>query len=703
MVQKSYDDPVKDKWRDAWSRFIKSNKYGLAGSPNTWKVASFLGAEAFELRIYDLLGIPRGNITALESDPNSHQILKQSNLGIRLTPEPLDALDFFRETNDVFDICMLDYNTMLKKNVLDTIRYIAGRQLLAENSLLGIAVYGQREQQHVKNHYVGGVFGSEVIDEIPDIFSGNISLGDFQIADYLKEKGYKSFKSIKDRGLTKSLEAILGLGRSNLSVSPMFQRNPEFQQFDKDIKRMARERGVEFESDADLHSQGNVWLWHMQSLMQHIIDCRIGVGMDAWFPAICACWSESGTYFTQQIERYEYVSRSGSLMLSDLFQLSKHSKRLEKYQYLADHAYQDLNLLDYGWAIIGKPKSAVSNPRKILEKKLQMDVSILWRSRKRELEERIFLGSSARLPSLAGEQYYKQRFEDDSAGVSVEGTWKNLSRNYNVGSKQLSHFESSYIKGDYGPKCERDVVDGRPENNLKIDISRIIPDKYYDRLPENRRQRLSFFINDDLPLVSLDKGATDACLDEIKGSRWYRDARVTSMTDLQFYAFFDDVLLKIRASKVILHKEVMQTLDSILKPGWNRSKPEPKPFLTLEIYERSVGSGMDDNAILDMYRTQKPNSLRSYKAWLTMKQGRQEPENVGVKVINLLRQGRTKQEVMDELKLKDYQFRGFLAAFKRGAYKNRLANVASKQLYVDSHGVAHAGKFNVSQIENGYK
>jgi len=195
-----------------------------------------------------------------------------------------------------------------------------------------------------------------------------------------------------------------------------------------------------------------------------------------------------------------------------------------------------------------------------------------------------------------------------------------------------------------------------------------------------------------------------SCLDEIRSSKWYRGAEDAGLSDLQFYAFFDDLLLHILQRKTIGREVVIRLFDGIQKKNWNSKKPVSKPLLTFETYEGAILSGQNEKEILERYNTNKPNSLRAFKAHFTRRQGKQkEKQNIGIRVIEMLREGKTKAEVIENLGLREFQFRGYLAAFKRGAYKHLLDQQDLRRTYVDSRGVVHTGSPNISDIENGYK
>ena len=75
----------------------------------------------------------------------------------------------------------------------------------------------------------------------------------------------------------------------------------------------------------------------------------------------------------------------------------------------------------------------------------------------------------------------------------------------------------------------------------------------------------------------------------------------------------------------------------------------------------------------------------------------------------MLRGGINREVIVEDLRLTEYQFRGFKAAYSRGAYDTLLMpqkpSTPEFRVYVDSHGVVH--RIPTSQhkpgIEGGYK
>src|SRR3989338_6575880 len=150
MAHKSHYDPAKEKWREAWYQFVRKHRHSLIGSPQDWQVVFFPGEEALEVDVYDRLKIPRENLLGLERDPKVHKKLRKKRLGIRLTDEQVDALDYFSQTDERFEVVNLDYEGFLDHNVVKPLSSIAGRQLLQEGSLAALTIYAKRDSNSAK-------------------------------------------------------------------------------------------------------------------------------------------------------------------------------------------------------------------------------------------------------------------------------------------------------------------------------------------------------------------------------------------------------------------------------------------------------------------------------------------------------------------------------------------------------------------------
>ena len=408
-------------------------------------------------------------------------------------------------------------------------------------------------------------------------------------------------------------------------------------------------------------------------------------------------------------------------MISDFLVFTQFREQLEKFRYIANHAYLDLDSMVFMFSILeNTPLSKIS--LSTVDRVVKRTASIVSnRLDERQIDgPREFLGSSARLTELTGEDYYRQRYADEEKGVPPRETWDLLMHVYKIKGKspikKLNAFEYWYSQGKYGPRAAPKDINGNSQANQNLearinhDKFELIPHQYWDRLPEPFRQRVKYFIEEDIRRADLMPEQQQELLCEIRDSKWYKTLNGHQLSNSQFYAFFDDILLDLVSGNVPNRKKIQEMFDDVIKPNWReKGISKVKPPLTLSAYEQlSFYEGKSDEWILDRYVTSKPNSVRAYKAWITMRHGEKKTkDNLGNRVALLITQRKTKQQIMEEVGVTDYQYRGFLAAYKRGAYRKLLREqqqaIPTPRIYVDSHGVVHVNPRNAGDIEKGYK
>jgi hypothetical protein len=238
----------------------------------------------------------------------------------------------------------------------------------------------------------------------------------------------------------------------------------------------------------------------------------------------------------------------------------------------------------------------------------------------REYPPRLSLGSSQRMPELTGPEYYTLRRTDASHEIPKAQTWQNLRKQYRVTRSQLQCFEAHYTMETHGPRYTAPKPSQPLENLVAFEESALVPEKYLKRLPAEWKQRLAYFVKEDMAKTNLDASAQKTLVQEIMASKWYKDARWDKdaegkrVSDLQFYAFFDDIMLETLSKGAVDRKKVGELWEKIHSPGWRKVSTE-KPMLTLDLYKKLSESGYNDQAIAANYRTEKPNSIRAYKAW----------------------------------------------------------------------------------------
>ena len=708
MVHKSHYDPAKEKWREAWYQFVRKHRHSLRRSPQDWQVVFFPGEEALEVDVYDRLKIPRENLLGLERDPKVHEKLRKKKLGIRLTDEPVDALDYFRQSDEKFEIINLDYAGTLNLNVARTLAFIVSRQILHENAFFGVTLYGKREQDITKKMYYTQ-FGLPETDNLR-LFFGNSPVP--------QKLSRREMDRLRDLGITGIITGALLSGCDLLNVNPIFERNPQFSEIESIAERDFKNLGFEIKNASDFHRTEFWYKRHHEALIQHLLQQGIADDVN-WAGCLANMTLEYYTksYFIGDAIKYSYVSRGSSRMVSDFIVAKQYNYVFDRYRYLAEHAYVDLDQREFLLSV--RQANGARDLNGVLDL-LFKDAKLIVRVGEHQISigngPRIGLGSSAKLPKLAGEEYYRQRYADVEKGVALPETWDRLMREYKVRRSQLPRFEAHYTMMTHGPQAIPRETNGNSgvvqnlEARIDHDKFELIPHQYWDRLPEPFRQRVKYFIEEDIRKADLTPQQQQELIGEVRTSKWYKNLNGHQLINSQFYAFFDDILLELVAGNVPNRKKIQEMFEDVMKPDWReKGISKVKPLLALSDYERlSFYEGKSDEWILDRYSTPKPNSVRAYKAWVTMRHGeKKQKDNIGSRVAVLIRQRKTKEQIMEEIGVSDYQFRGFLAAYNRGAYKNlfreQLPATPQPRIYVDSHGIVHVNPRNAGDIERGYK
>lgn len=734
MVKLSHDNPAKNKWREAWFRFLRKNKNYLIGNPKDWQVVFLPGTEGLEIEVYDRLGIPRENLVGLENDIQRYEKLKKKRLGIRIPDKPMDSLDFFLQTNDKFDIVNLDYEGMLNSKVIKTLETIAGRQLLKEESVFGISTFGRREQPDVKKKYRQSAlarFHSDKLLAVIGYSQRGKDLIHLSNEEILKVKGYDKFEDQRDIGITVQIRDPFARGIANLSLPEIYKKDPSFNITQDAAIDIAHKRGEKFENEVQINNSAAVSIARSLSLFRELFYSGIVSSEQA--AAILLNLVEADiqrSYIPVKIERYRYVSTASSPMFSDFFLFSQYTKHLDKIRYITENMFGSLNQKDFLRKVIGidvvddfSKKQAAKQYHLFMRDMHKLVYR--WIVNFKKVEKRIFLGSSAKLPILNGQEYYNHRYNDDKNGILIEDTWKQLVETYKVTKTQLPRFEAHYTMGTYGPQHIKEETKKIKDDKLSIpDKLDLIPIKYWNRLSANSQKRIEYFLEEDLMKASLNNDSVSQLFNELKESKLYKLLGRKDLSDLRFYALFDDIFLEIKDGKIPKSKRILELYENVQKPGWNykpcnKVQPErsiddiavlietEKPMLTSEIYEHlRFEEGKDDQWISTNYRTKKTNSIRAYKAWVTMKHGKREEEptnDMAYQVMLKIEDRKSKKQIMEELGLSTMELAGFIAAKKRGAYDNILAELRKKNPVIDSRGVAHFRNGSALETEKGYK
>lgn len=260
------------------------------------KMVCFPGAEARDVyEVSDTLKIPRGNVWGLEVDKDIFKTLESKRLGINLVNRRDN--EFFKDADERFDIVSLDYFGQLKKQEIDSLRYIFGREVLQPKAILHTNFYGSRESEKVKKIYRTGSELKAATDGLKEMSFDDISnLAKKGGLGKIVEKGVKEYmvdiKGLRD-GLSRTIMTVAERGKSNMETEDM----GEILKAPNEITRKLMDSGVPL------------------------------------YMASYVAFKQNRPYFCDSLDRYKYVSDDGSPMLTDIFLFNQHRDWFDEKEY----------------------------------------------------------------------------------------------------------------------------------------------------------------------------------------------------------------------------------------------------------------------------------------------------------------------------------------------------------------------------------
>lgn len=347
-MAKTYIDSAKAKAREKLHDFIKEKLHFK--SPLEMKVMCFPGAEkdgeeALEVKeVYDRLCIPRENIYGIELCQERYERLQKADLGINVYN--LDALDFFRKTDEVFDIISLDYTGKIGDDEIETVQEIARSGKLGRNGILHTNFFGSRENLRDKISLymntalfspdsVEGNFDSNLLELIANkaeaisldklrngispIICGLMSAGKYSSGVSDDHIYFSSpVRLIAEHNMKKAFTDICNDGLHNASIYELESRN------------ISRPLSLA-EILANPHHSGTVWAYFNRIALSEylspiIFDNNVTAARGLLY--LLEARHCKG-YFLAGNELYRYISNSGSPMLMDLFYFRKFEDELK--------------------------------------------------------------------------------------------------------------------------------------------------------------------------------------------------------------------------------------------------------------------------------------------------------------------------------------------------------------------------------------
>ncbi len=399
---KSYDDPIKQKAREAQKGFIKRNLSFV--KPKDIRVLCFPGAEqegqvALEVKeIYFELGIPPGNITGLELDRERYERLVRANLGIELHHcSDVEFLSAARKNGRKWTVISLDYTSFFTERHMYALDLIVGDALLGNYGVFVTNFLGKREN-----------------GDSQDLLQNNFQTlkGDWNMFNVAKSIEERTELELSPFNLRQDRSSILrGIVQGQFSLGNAALYHGLYREFlslgqfvelflsrcgpygvDEDLKVMDGRTPMEvIARHREYRNIARDLLW--TSLIHNGLSST---------EALLYFIIRSRPYFLDQSESYSYVSNSGSPMLFDLFFFNKHESELRPFQDFL--SFNPENKTYSTWANVSPKKELIlkERAREIVDR-LEKKMIVEFHS----IEERVHLGSSyspgARKPKISTE------------------------------------------------------------------------------------------------------------------------------------------------------------------------------------------------------------------------------------------------------------------------------------------------------------
>lgn len=657
MPKETYDTDVKRKVIEKQRDMIR--KHLVRGPkkkrPEDIKVAFFPGKEALEYAVaYESLGIPQENVTAIERYAPNFEYWKK-NSDFQMTDAPVDAKEFFANyKGEPFDVISLDYDGMLNWDVVDTVDDIASRGLLNERGVFATNLYAKREQDVTKQLYINSIegllFGAKNNPELKNVSDADVIMqknrGFGRDKADLSLNGDGKWEDTRDTGITFSiLNGFVG-GASLGELGDMYLRSPLFKFRNDEIeKRLDKIPTEELEKVG--REKSRIMLHYGISNTDFIRELGETLEKNGHTHLIAPLllYLDSDRYFPQEIQSFKYTGDNGAIMFTDMFALDKKVKVLKKYKKLHETIFTSAFPVGPGGRLgsvryVQKDdaKAHVRGLKAYVKRVSDDRLSLAPRNSKNDLANlppRVDLGSS-RKPSIRSKSKLREVVR---SGLSAE----EIGMKYNVSDSvrgSLPAFIAHRTMETYKPsvKEEREVVvknKKAPKEEAPNFNFQMMPRKEYkalvtnDLLSDNAKLRMKYFEQDTRGLSDSRRVKLSESLVE---SGWSKDLSRSAPSDLEIYAFFDDVMMNFVHSKKRLSPEkIRSTWDKVL----GSSLYEVVPFSKMEnpvkknkpaklssnkndeIY-KYIQAGFSDEDVMQEFGLTK-RQLGARKAWVTMR------------------------------------------------------------------------------------
>jgi hypothetical protein len=495
MTYKHYsNDWAKTKSRELVRDMIQKTLLTFR-RPKDLHVLCLPGIDAQEIfEVYDILGIPRKNITGVEINRKIAREISAKNLGITVVPQSVEEYVANQRSLD-FDVVSLDYTGPISNDNVDVIRELRRKQqvnsfIFHQANLIrrdhnSAYLYGFGSlHQDIQSHLQGGFNGQEPLtyEELLKAFGQICKKHNDLVA---KIHNHSSIQDKKDLAftcqLTSQFESVDN--SSNLRILRWLSRRNYEQNLSDAENELTKLFGLPYKLDLtkEKGSPSDCIASHFLSTL--LIDMFVeacsrycfDVGYKTFnlekiidpqsvFFALRMASNESGKVFMRAGQsRYSYISESGSPMIGDIYFLRHPAIIIKK----AEEVTRAIGFPDsFNIKEIFPFARAINEFYELIEKNYPLFHS--HRNIVSTDSERIYFGNSSR-PVLT-----KKRFiEELEAGKSV----KSIKAEYRGWEKKpLPAWYSHFKMGTY---CSREMLEEAQEDS---DLEKITREQAIDLL-----------------------------------------------------------------------------------------------------------------------------------------------------------------------------------------------------------------------------
>ncbi len=390
---KSYDDPAKEKAREKELAFIQKNLAWQLRKPERIRVACLESAQLLEIKqVFDHLNIPRSNITVIERSKEVAKQIKSQDSEINVAN--CTDLEFFESYHgDSFHIISLDYTGNKHPNIGSTLEHITAKQLLKQESILLINTYAAQEAKKQQDYLkYRANLNFDLNDKLVNTFinSDQTSLA-FNLHLFNGMEKEQELNESRD-SFTKEIIRILSLGLSakELIVGENFDFilcHPQADAIIKNMEKVLKEHNI-----TRSHVYALEMAFHRDAMTKYI-GMLLGIDHKTAYVTVEQLLVILGkSYLIRNLERYKYISNSGSPMEMDIFNVTRDDKTIKKL--IPFISFRESN---NGKLLTINDRFGIRKFLKIMSKYFEDFQKGPGKYAAGEISERIFLGSAAKM------------------------------------------------------------------------------------------------------------------------------------------------------------------------------------------------------------------------------------------------------------------------------------------------------------------